>query len=197
MPRDVDRFSFGAISKRVDVVLAILEKGTMVIACIAMFSIMLLIFFDGVLRYVANSPLTFTVDIVTLYLISAAFLTVVSYTLRHGGHICVDVFARMFSERAHNLLIGLSMLASAVMVAIMTWVVSEIAYDSWRTDELTVGLHVFPVWISKAIVAVSLMILLARILHLGAANLTAGLTGNAALAISVAHAPDDFEEEAI
>lgn len=197
MLQEEGRSSFGAVLNRVDQVLSSIEKGTMVVACAALVAIMVLIFFDGVLRYAINMPLTFTVDIVTLYLISAAFLTVVSYTLRRGGHICVDVFASMFPERVHNTLIGLSLLASGVMVGIMAQVVTEIAYDSWRTNELTVGLHVFTVWVSKAIVAVSLLILLVRIIHLGIASLAAGLTGNAALAISIAHSPDDFEEEAV
>lgn len=185
------------ISKTIDQVLIAVEQLSMVAACATLFAIMVLVFLDGTLRYTINRPLTFTADVVNLYLISAAFLAVLSYTLRHGGHICVDLFAKTLPARLYNGLIGTSLLLSAGMIGIMTYVVTDLSLESWRAGELTVGLFAFPVWVSKAIVAVSLALLLARTTHLGLINLAAGVTGIQSFAIAISHPEDDFEEEAV
>lgn len=185
------------VIKIIDHVLSALERLTMVAACAALFAIMVLVFLDGTLRYTINRPLAFTVDVVNLYLISAAFLPVLSHTLRHGGHICVDLFAKSLPKRLYNGLIGAALVLSAGLIAIMAYVVTDLSLESWNTGEYTVGLFAFPVWISKAIVAVSLLILLARTVHLGLANLIAGLTGFESFAFPILHSEDDFEEEAV
>ena len=181
----------------IDRAIGYVESATICLACAALFAMMILIFLDGSLRYALNSPLPFTVDLVTLYLISAAFLSVLSYTLRHGGHISVDLFAQMLPTRLYHLLIGAGLICALVVIGVMAIEVTGMAWESWHRNELLVGLYALPLWLSKAIVAVGLIILEGRLLHLGLSNVIAGTVGNPAFAVPIVPPADEPAEEAV
>jgi TRAP-type C4-dicarboxylate transport system permease small subunit len=181
----------------IDRLLSRLECAALVIACAALFITMLLVFTDAVLRYTINMPLKFTMDIVTLYLLSAALLLVLSDTLRRGGHIGVDLFAKMLPRRAYHILIGFTTLCSAGAVGIMAYETTSLTWESWLKNELQVGIYAWPLWLSKAIVATSLVLLVARLLHIALSQLIAGATGDFAVAVSIAHVETQPVEDGV
>lgn len=189
--------SLGRAMALIDRILCKVEFATLIVACAALFAIMLLVFFDAVLRYTVNSPLKFTSDIVTLYLISCALLLALSYTLRRGGHINVDLFVHVLPPRLYDILVGISYVCAVAVVGIMAREVTLLAWDSWVQNEVMVGIYAWPLWLSKSIVALSLLILDVRLMHVGVSHLIAGGTGNSTIAIPIAHALDEPVEEAV
>ena len=185
------------VSSASDQILQAVELVTLVLACISLFAIMALIFVDGSSRYLFNRPLQFASDVVTLYLTSAAFLLVLSYSLRHGIHISVDLFSQSVNSRLRNTLIGLSMLCAVPVVAVMAYQVAFVTLDSWRQGEALVGMYALPVWPSKAIVAFGIAVFNIRLLHLGLANFLAGLTGNETIAFPMTPIETHPEEEMV
>ena len=173
------------------------EFATLVVACGALFAIMLLVFTDAVLRYTINSPLKFTVDLVTLYLISAALLLVLSYTLRQGGHINVDLFMHWLSPRLYDFLMVFALVGAVVVVGVMARETTLLTWHSWDQDEIMVGIYPWPLWPSKGIVALSLIVLDVRLLHIALTHLIAGATGNPTIAIPVTHLEDQPLEDAV
>jgi TRAP-type C4-dicarboxylate transport system permease small subunit len=173
------------------------ERGTMIVACLAVFAIMVLIFLDAALRYLINSPIKFTVDVVTLYLLSAGIVLVTSYTLRQGGHISVELFADMMPKRLYQFLVGLALLASAYVVGVMAIQTSKLTLEAIHNRELMVGLYAFPMWPSKGLVAFGLSLVTLRITHAGLSNLLAALTSNPSLAWDISHVTDVAEEEGV
>lgn len=184
-----------SISRIFDGLLTIFDKAMVAIASLALFLIMVLIFFDAMFRYLLNSPLTFTFDFVTLYLMSAALLSVLSYTLRHGGHISIDLFAKMMNRRIYLVLIGLALLAGTVVCAIIAWETTWLSLDSWERGEVMTGIYAWPLWASKALVAMSFIGLTLRLFHCGLFNLLAGLVNEDELAVPILHDPSDPEGE--
>jgi TRAP-type C4-dicarboxylate transport system permease small subunit len=173
------------------------ERGTMIVACLAVFAIMVLIFLDAALRYLINSPIKFTVDVVTLYLLSAGIVLVSSYTLRQGGHVSVELFADMMPKRVYQFLVGLALLASAFVVGVMAFQTSKLTLEAIHNKELMVGLYAFPMGPSKGLVAFGLSLATLRIIHAGLSNLLAALTNNPSLAWDISHAADVAESEGI
>lgn len=196
--RDPDMLSglarFGYIADRI---LSRIELATAVIACVALAAIMTILFLDGVMRYLLNSPLTFAMDIVTLYLLSAGLLLTLAYTLRQGGHISVDMFSAMMSWRSQSFLLGLSLLAAVPVIGIMGYELAKSSWASWVRGEMLVGLHALPLWLSRGIVALSFVCLNLRILHLGLFNLLAGLTGDRSLSYLLEPVEQHPEEEGV
>lgn len=184
-----------SISRVFDNLLTIFEKAMTAIASLALFLIMVLIFLDAMFRYIFNSPLAFTFDIVTLYLMSAALLSVLSYTLRHGGHISIDLFANLMNHRLYLVLVGLALLASVGVCGIIARETSGLSFESWEMGEVMTGIYAWPLWIGKAIVAMSFIGLTARLLHCGLSNLLAGLLHIPELEIAIMHNPSDPEGE--
>lgn len=189
--------ALGRVESAMDRYLGAVEQLTLVIACAALFFLMFLIFVDAVLRYVANSPLRFAPDLVTLYLISAAFLLILSYSLRHGSHINVDVFIRLLSNRLQRLLSGLAFLCASPVVGIMSIEMTRLSWESYAQGEALIGLYAMPLWPSKAIIAFSLIVLNLRLLHLGFFNFLSGFTGRKELAIRMPLSAEHPEEEMV
>lgn len=172
-----------------------LEAISLGLAAIALFAIMTLVFLDGTLRYLINRPLKFATDVVVLYLISAAFLLVLSDTLRRGGHINVDFFTALMRPRTRRLLSGIAFLASAVIVGIMSFEMVDQAWESFKKGEVLIGLYAMPLWLSKAIVAFSLVLLNLRLIHLGFFDVAYAITGRKGLEIQIEAFSEHPEEE--
>ena len=194
---DASRSSFLRAMNCVDRTLNKLEVAALVTACAAIFLIMTLVFLDAVLRYAFNSPLKMTMDLTTLYLLSAGMFLGLGYTLRCAGHICVDMFAAMLPKRLYQGLIGIGLLCTDVVICMMVYRITVLSWSSWINNEATIGIYAWPVWLSKAIVALSLFILVLRALHVGVANVVAAITGDSTIAIPITPEPAEPAEDAV
>jgi TRAP-type C4-dicarboxylate transport system permease small subunit len=119
---------------------------------------------DVVMRYGFNSPLAFAYDLITQYLLVAAFFLALSYTLRVGGHMNVDMLlVAIRSERARA---ALRLTADALSIAFflaLLYAGYVTAQDSWSRGERLVGALPLPVWISQAFVPLGVALLLLRL----------------------------------
>jgi TRAP-type C4-dicarboxylate transport system permease small subunit len=196
-PPELETTALMRIFTRIDIALSRIESVLTYIAVAALFLIMVIVFLDAVLRYAVNRPLNFTADLVTLFLISAGIFAVLSFTMRRGGHISVDLFANMLPRRLYCLVVGAGLLLSAVAVGIMTYELCRATGEAWSKNEMQVGIYSWPMWLSNAIVAVSFLLFEVRLLHMGAANLIAGLVDDARYAIAIASAHEEPMEEPV
>ena len=89
--------------KRATDVLGVLERALTVIAAVALFAIMALVVADVFMRYVMNSPFSFTYDLIGLYLLAAVFFLTLSDTLRVHAHVGVDILFSRFPTGGRRL----------------------------------------------------------------------------------------------
>lgn len=171
--------------RAIDRGLSALDSILMVLVVMMMLAMMVLVSIDAALRYGFNQPLVFASDLVTLYLLPGAMFMALSYTLRRGGHIGVDVFVERMSPRCYNIVIGSVLLISLPVLAVMAMQVCRFTFESWAQQEMMIGLYEWALWPSKAIVAVSLVVLLVRVLFASITNLLAGFLANGELAIPI------------
>ncbi len=183
------------LSRALDVILSKFDVGMLTVASASLFIIMILVFLDAMFRYLFNHPLAFTFDIVVLYLMSSSLLSVLSYTLRHGGHISIDLFANMMNHRVYLVLVGLALIIGMFFCGIIAWKTAELAHESFETGEIMTGVYAWPLWIGKAIVSLSFVGLTARLFHMGFANIAAGLLNAPDLEMVIMHDPTDPEGE--
>lgn len=193
-PSGAPRRRLVSFASAIDRLLGGLERASLVLSCIGLFSIMVLIFLDGSLRYLFNSPLVFSADVVNLYLISASFLLVLAYTLRNGGHISVDILAHAMRPRTQHFVLGFALVLASPVVAVMAYEMTSLAADAWKRGEVIVGIYAMPLWPSKAIVALGMILLGMRMLHLGFFNVLSAVTDDPALAFPILPKPEHAEE---
>lgn len=150
-----------------------LEKGMRLLVGAVMISIMVIVVADVLLRYAFRAPLTWTHDVISLYLMVAVFYLTLSgsYGARH--HVSVDLLYRHIPVRTRNLLRAGFSLVAAVLIVLIAWQVGERAFAGFlRGDRLSGGFP-WPTWVAGFIAAFGCIVFVLRLLT-EAAILTAG-----------------------
>lgn len=88
------------------------------ISAAAIFVMMVWIFLDVVLRTTVNKPITGTMELTGEYFMVLIVYFAISYTLKHNGHVKVDLFEHKFSRGAKRVF-GLISNGLAVVVMVV------------------------------------------------------------------------------
>lgn len=91
------------------------------------------IVFGVTTRYVFNYPMKF-VDEWNGYFMAAAALLPLSYVLRHGGHIRLDLLVKALPPRAARPLETATLVISLALVLILLAGTMKLAWESFATD---------------------------------------------------------------
>lgn len=177
--------------------LNLVEKSLVMFAAATAGFVMCVVSADALGRYFFNSPLAFTIEMVSRFLLPIIMLLVASRVLRKGDHISVDLFAEMMPKRLYYLCMSLGMLASAAVVWIMLAEAAEKALTDFERGKTSFGIIPWPLWVEPAIYSVCLLVLFARLLHIAGTNIAATATGDPAYALSRPHTHETPEQETL
>lgn len=130
-------------------------------------------FVDVLMRYALNAPIRWAFDLITLYLLPAAFFFGFAFALRRNEHVAVDFFARRMPRRLNHRLLGVGFLAAAALFAAIGWLGAVETWTAWVNAEATIGELVWLTWPNKAIIPIGMAPLVLRTLQRGAAYLVA------------------------
>src|SRR5690606_31497196 len=95
----------------------------------------------------------------------APFFLAFSYTLARHGHLAVEFFSKKMHRPTLHLLLALAYAGACAMLAIVTIFTSVEAYEAWRNDDVLAGVILWPMWISKAVIALGVLPLSLRCAH--------------------------------
>jgi len=152
--------------RKFDHVLAWLENLLLVVAAVSVLMMMFVTGADVLMRYIFGAPFSWAFDLLTRYLLIAAFFCAFGYTLRVGGHVAVDFFIPKWPARIRRHLLAAGYLLAGVIVLLICWLTAVETVDAWRSDEIISGVIEWPVWLSKIVVPVGLAPLSLRLLLL-------------------------------
>lgn len=158
-----------------------IERWFMLVAGVAMISIMLIMICDVVARYLFNAPLVWAFEVLTRYLMPGLFFLSVSYALGANKHLYIEVVQRKLPGRIAHLVLGLAYLPVTLLIGTATWMKAGATYTSWLHDEVMAGGIRWPAWTAGALVVVGLSVLALRI----------GLTAIHHLGMSLGHRGND------
>jgi TRAP-type C4-dicarboxylate transport system permease small subunit len=147
--------AFRLLAKKLEDVLAALSA-------VSFLAIMGVMVADVMLRYLASSPLGWSFDLLTRYLILTAFFFAVSYTWRYNEHLYVEILYRKLPVRPRSAVLFVFHLALTAIFGVTFWLAARTTYESWTAGERLVGDIPWPVWTSHAIVAIGLGMLTIR-----------------------------------
>lgn len=171
--------------------LAAIEDVLMIFAAASFIAIMVVMTLDVFLRYLFSSPLTWAFEVLTRYLMLSAFFFAVSYTLRLGEHLTVEVVYNRMPTKPRSLILGILYIFVTLIIAAIFWMSADTTLRSWRNGERLVGAVNWPVWTSHIIVALGMGVLTLR-----AGVTTISLFTSAATGVTLT-TPDRPEEDAI
>lgn len=162
-----------------------LEEAASTGSAICLFAIMLIVFVDVFMRYFLNSPLAWSYDFVSIYLMGAVFFLVLSETLRRNHHVAVDILFLRFPLRWRRICKLVSWVGTTVFFAIVLVLAGRTAWQRWEGDNVVAGAIPWPTWVPAAIAALGFGLILLRLV-IGSAAMFLALTQGRELEPSVA-----------
>lgn len=163
--------------RKADRALRGLERAWMFVACVCLFAVMIIITVDVAARYLFKSPLAWSFDLVSLYLMPAIFFLALSDTLHKNHHVNVDIlFPHISTRKAHVLGVVSGALATIVFAGI-TYVAAIHTWDDFKAGDVASGVIHWPSWVSSALVLLGTVLLLLRVVFRMAAFGIAAASG--------------------
>ena len=92
------------------------------------------------------------------FLAAASFLAL-AYTLRHGGHIRVNLIIRHLPPAARRVTEAFALLVGAVLTGYFAWHTLLMVIDSWAFHEVSYGIVAVPLWIPQSAMFLGLVVL--------------------------------------
>jgi TRAP-type C4-dicarboxylate transport system permease small subunit len=140
-----------------------LENVGGMLAAVSIFAVMAIVFVDVFLRYFLRSPLSWSYDLISLYLVPIVFFFVLSGTFRNDNHIAVDLVYLRLPETARRIArLLIAALTIPVFVGIVMLSLKD-ADQAYRNNEVLSGAILWPTWIPLAVVALGCGLLVIRL----------------------------------
>ena len=149
--------------KRASEALAGIERALTVIAALFLFTIMLLVVADVFMRYVLNRPLSFTYDLIGLYLLAGVFFLTLSDALREHAHVGVDILLQRFSPAARRVSEIITALVGLFVFILICKAGFARALENYQQSDVLAGAIPWPTWISAALVPFGCGVLVLRL----------------------------------
>ncbi|GMV54702.1 MAG: hypothetical protein AMXMBFR6_05070 [Betaproteobacteria bacterium] len=170
-----------------------LEKIWMTVTAIALFLIMAIVFVDVGLRYFFNSPLAWSYDVISMYLMASLFFLSLSATLRENHHVRVDLIFRRVSKKTRHVL-ELIAYASTLVVMVGIFVQGYSRFiDSYRAGDVVAGAIPWPSWLSAVLIPLGVGLLILRLVF-GIFSLLSAIASGADEALGITELSEDGEE---
>lgn len=141
-----------------------------------LFGTMLVVVADVGLRYFFHAPLTWSYDLVSLYLMVGIFFFALSDTLQHEEHVCVDLLHKYMSRRMRHFVETLGHACGVVVFAAIVCMTMGRTIHSFQASEVSPGAIPWPMWLSAAAVPLGAGLMLLRMVYRLAGHLASLFT---------------------
>ena len=169
--------------RKITAAIAAIEGAAAAVAAAFLFVIMILVVSDVFLRYVVGRPLTFTYDLVGVYLMTGLFFLTLSHAQAAHVNVAVDILVSTFTLRMRILADLVTCFVGASVFALITYVGFDRALDNYVSDDVLAGIIPWPTWVSTAMVPLGSGLLVLRLAATGLGHLLALTTGTAPIGL--------------
>ncbi len=179
--------------KRFYRILLALESAWTAVTSLSMYAIMVIVPIDVLQRYVFGRALSWSYDLISMYLMAAIFLLALSSTLRDNHHVRVDFLFRSVAPRARHVMELVGYVLIAVVMAAILYKGSVKFWSSFQAGDVVMTSIAWPTWLSALLIPLGVGLLLLRLLF-GIWSLAVALATGAQTAFGVDEMP--HEEDA-
>lgn len=117
-----------------------------VVGAFLLLIVTLITFYEVIMRYIFKSPTTWSLDY-CIYLVMWGTFLGAAYTLRQGGHICVDVVINRFPKRRRRYVRVLNYCLILVFCGILTWRGLISCIEAYQYKEVTLSYTRTPLYV--------------------------------------------------
>ena len=145
------------------------------LAGLAMFAMVFCVTIDVIMRYSLYAPLSWSYDLVSMYLLPAIVFLPVALVQRNAHHVNVDILYLRLSPGRQRLAAALSLLCAGGVFSIIGILAGIKGWTSVAADEVVSGPIAWPVWVGPALLAAGTALFLLRCIA-GLLAIAAGAT---------------------
>ncbi len=137
-----------------------LETVFLYFTSLGLFLIMMIIVVDVVMRYMFNAPLSWSFDVISMYLVTLVFFPALADTFSRGGHIKVDMFDAFRRTKLFAFFEIVGYLTAIVFFSLILWKMIETGWESFVEKEVVDGAIPWPTWPPQAFGAIGVSLLI-------------------------------------
>ena len=130
-----------------------------ILAEIALVILLLLVFHEVVVRYVMNSPTTYTVELSEYLVVFIAFMCA-GWVLKQDGHVSVSFVVSNFPLKVQKQLKLVTSILAMAFCSIITWYGYKMAITAFNGSYRSSSLLEFPLWIPYSFIPLGAFILM-------------------------------------
>ncbi len=140
------------------------ERLSRFVAVACLLAVMCIVFTDVAARYLINAPLTWSYDLIGMYLMPALFYLALSDTLAAHHHVSVDLLRPHMPRWLVRLFELFGSAAMAGVFLLIVQIYRQSAWEKFHTDAMVLSSMQWPAWIPDAIVVVGAATISLRLL---------------------------------
>ena len=143
-----------------------IENAFMTLAGAALAIIMCIVVADVILRYFFAAPLSWSHEIISMYLVTQVFFLALAGTFRDGGHIKVDLFDRFQNTWFFSVA---ELIATCMTLLFFCLMLQQMATHGWKvflSNDVLDGAIPWPTWPPYFLGAVGVGLLIFRMVLL-------------------------------
>lgn len=110
-----------------------IDTALLALGCLMLFALMLVVVADVSLRYLFNSPLNWSYEIISSYLMPGLFFLAASHTLKSNAHVCVDILHNYVGRKTRYVFEAISSVLAAPIFGLATFVSAQ---NTWKDLQL-------------------------------------------------------------
>lgn len=139
------------------------EKAFLYLTGLGLMAIMLVIVVDVVMRYLFSAPLSWSYDLIGMYLVTLVFFLALADTFRRGGHIKVDLFESLRGNRLFAAAEILCYCTALVFFALILKQMVESGVEGMLAGDVVDGAIPWPTWPPYLMAALGVALLMIRV----------------------------------
>ena len=151
--------AFAAARRAVDAI----DTALMVVGCAMLFALMFVVVADVALRYLFNSPLQWSYEVISSYLMPGLFFFAASHTLKAHAHVSVDIVHNYVTRRTRLLLEALTSTLAAPVFALCTVVSAERTLEDLQSAAASTSGLALPTWTISLMLPIGFGLLTVRL----------------------------------
>lgn len=126
-------------------------------------AMMLLVTGDVLGRYLFNSPVHGTTEVIEFMMVALLYFTL-AHTQAAKAHIRVEMFVSRLSPKAQLICDEMAYIMGFVLFALITWQATLSAIKAWQLWETTFGVILFPLFPAKVLIPIGSFLFCLRLL---------------------------------
>lgn len=150
----MQNFNTNTPEKGLSAILAHAETALVFLSGVALALIMIVVVTDVTMRYVLQSPLGWSYDLIGTYLMVCVFFFALSDTLHHHGHISIDFFSHSLPRRFTHISLSVGYGLSTALLAMIAWQAWYRTDAAFSANNLISSTVPWPTWPSYFILCV-------------------------------------------